>query len=223
MDRDMKALAVVGDVHGDVGALRAMLDRLVGLDRHVVFVGDYVNGADDTALVLDLLSELGERDHTRWSFLAGNHDLALLDYLRDGDFGRFAALGGVAAISSYLTDVRGDVHTALVRAMPSRHFRFLNSLSACWESEEVLISHSGFCPDRPLDRSFEALARHGDWRVFTVSPPRPLVVCGHYSQRRWQPFVSDALICVDTGCGIAHGPLTAVLLPEREFLSVRRG
>jgi len=39
-------------------------------------------------------------------------------------------------------------------------------------------------------------------------------------QNSGRPYNSDHLICLDTGCGIIGGPLTAVILPEREFISI---
>ena len=183
-------------------------------------MGDYVNGGSESAAVIETLSHHASRHPARAHFLAGNHDLALLDYVRDGNLVPFATLGGVATLASYLSEVHGDVHAAFVRALPDRHRRFLEGLAPCWENEEYLVAHTGFSPDDLTSRSFEALCRKGDPREFSTSGPRPLVVCGHYAQRGGRPFNGTSLICVDTGCGMHGGPLTAVLLPERQFISV---
>jgi Calcineurin-like phosphoesterase len=216
----MKPVAIVGDLHGDLAALRRMLSRLEGSIRPVVFVGDYINGADQSSAVIDELCERKAAEPLRWRFLAGNHDLALLDYLRGGDFAAFARLGGVSTLSSYLSDVHGDVRAAFRSKFPERHRRFLEALRPYYEDDDLLVSHAGFAPERPADRSFEALARSGNRRVFQLVGPRELVVCGHYLQKNGKPHVTDHFICLDTGCGVAGGPLTAVLLPERKFLSV---
>jgi serine/threonine protein phosphatase 1 len=217
----MRPLAVVGDVHGDVNRLQAILRRLDEFERTVVFVGDYVNGAPHSSAVLHILCHLADSGGGRFHFLAGNHDLALLQYLRDGNFATFAALGGAATLHSYLGQVRGDVHAAFTRAFPCEHRKFLEGLRPCWEDEDVLVSHTGFDPERPEARTLEALAQGGDARIFhTPECPRPLVVCGHYVQPSQRPYCNPHLVCIDTGCGVAGGPLTAVLLPEFEFLSV---
>ena len=216
----MTPLVVVGDIHGNIGALKAMLERIDKLKRRVVFVGDYVNGGPASASVLEELSAKKLMYPAAWTFLTGNHDLALLDYLDGGSFAAFAASGGIATISSYIDSVQGNVRYSFARSFPEHHRRFLEGLLPCYEDEGVLISHVGFCVDRPDDRSKDAMARGGSHRVFSSPSPRQLVVCGHYLQRSLKPFNSEHLICIDTGCGMADGPLTAVMLPERTFISV---
>src|SRR6516164_4778017 len=125
----MSALAIVGDVHGDIGALRAMLARLEPLDREIVFLGDYVNGGSESAPVLETLSHHASRHPALACLLAGNHVVALFDYVRDGNLVPFATLGGVATLASDLSDVNGGVHAALVMALVDQHRRLLEGLA----------------------------------------------------------------------------------------------
>ena len=47
------------------------------------------------------------------------------------------------------------------------------------------------------------------------------VVMGHTPRQR--PYVSDSVMAIDTGAGTTSwGRLTAVILPERRFLSIER-
>jgi len=215
----MTPLIVIGDVHGDIGVLRRMVTHVRLANRRTIFLGDYINGGTNSAEVIEELASLKAIAPSRWLFLAGNHDLALLDYLDGGDFRDFARLGGVQTIASYISGFHANVREAFSSAMPPHHRAFLQSLSSCYEEEDVLVSHTGFCPDCPADRTLETMARRSDNRIFSSPTPRGLVVCGHY--RRWdqKPFVSEHLICVDTGCGISNGPLSAVFLPERKIIS----
>jgi len=212
-------LIIIGDVHGDIDALRRALAHAQETSRKTIFLGDYVNGGTRSAEVLEELASLKTIDPSRWLFLAGNHDLALLDFLNDGDFSAFARLGGVQTIASYVTGMHANVHKVFSSAMPAHHKSFLQSLSACYEEDDLLISHTGFCPERPADRSLDALARVGDKRIFSSPTPRNLVVCGHYQQWDHKPFISEHLICIDTGCGVSDGPLTTLFLPERTLVS----
>ena len=77
-------LAFVGDVHGNISALRGIWNALLlGDVAHVIFLGDYINKGPCSAEVLqDLLSYA---DEGRATFLAGNHELALLDALERED------------------------------------------------------------------------------------------------------------------------------------------
>jgi serine/threonine protein phosphatase 1 len=215
------SLAVIGDVHGESRRLRSMLATLESFDGTIVFVGDYVDGGADSAEVLEILSGLSGSQPGRFRFLCGNHDLALLRYIKDGEFARFCAMAGLPTLASYLPVVSGDVHAAFVSALPARHVAFLRGLEAAWETDEILVSHAGYDPARPAARDIETMAHGTGWPIFgDVRPPKELVVCGHYVQTRG-PYASEHLVCVDTGCGIIPGaPLTAVILPERRFVSL---
>jgi serine/threonine protein phosphatase 1 len=217
----MTAVAVVGDVHGDAPRLRAMLAALDSFDGTIVFVGDYVDGGRDSAEVLEILSGLASAGPERFRFLCGNHELSLLRYVEDGDFAGLCAMGGLATLASYVPIASGDVHAAFRAALPARHLAFLRRLDAAWETRELLVSHAGYDPARPAARDLETMAHGQGWPIFGAPGlPSKLVVCGHYVQAGG-PYDSEPLVCVDTGCGVVPGaPLTAVLLPERRFVSI---
>jgi serine/threonine protein phosphatase 1 len=208
---------VVGDVHGDARRLDVLLTRLDLQDRKLIFVGDYVDRGPDSRGVLNILCGLGRALGDQVVFLAGNHDLAFLRYLKDGNLARFAAFGGIATLRSYAIAPVGDLLAAVLDAVPSDHIAFLEALVPAWRHGEYLISHAGLDPDHPDDRSMEAMAERSHPKIFEHTLDRP-VVCGHYVQRDRVPKISDRLLCIDTGCGTVDGPLTALLLPERSFL-----
>jgi len=76
-------LDVVGDVHGEIGALRDLL-RELGYradgshpgNRHLVFVGDLCDRGPDSPGVIRLVADLVARGHA--SCLLGNHELNIL-------------------------------------------------------------------------------------------------------------------------------------------------
>lgn len=216
-----EGMVIVGDVHGDYPRLMRMLEAVERLGRRTLFLGDYVNRGPESARVLETLSSLARTRTGAFTFLMGNHELGLLDYLRRRDFVSFARMGGMATIRSYVGEAHGDVHAAFTRSFPPEHRTFLESLEPFWESEQVLVSHVGYDPDVPGDRSVRAMVASAHPRIFRhQGAPAPLVVCGHYVQTLAMPHVSERLICIDTGCGTQGGPLTAVVLPERTFISV---
>jgi serine/threonine protein phosphatase 1 len=70
---------VVGDVHGCLGALQRLLDRIdVGPDDLVVFVGDLVRKGPDSAGVVDLV-----RARENFHSVRGNNEQKLVDGRKD--------------------------------------------------------------------------------------------------------------------------------------------
>jgi len=220
-------LVIIGDVHGDATRLSAMLSMPELRDRRIVLVGDFVNRGRDTRGVLDLLLRIRAERGDRLVLLAGNHELALLTYLDAGDFVMFARHGGLATIRSYVDFAKPDVHSQFVDSFPAAHEHLLrDSLLAHYETNDLLISHAGYTPAQPTDRTIETLALGSYPELFSPDrdascSPRHLVVCGHYVQRAGRPYDTPGFICLDTGCGtLPANPLTSVLLPERVFLQV---
>lgn len=74
---------VIGDVHGEIGALCSLLSRL-GYDgngnhpdnRKLVFVGDLVDRGPDSIAVFELVKHLYDQDNAQ--IVLGNHELNLL-------------------------------------------------------------------------------------------------------------------------------------------------
>lgn len=76
----------IGDIHGEVHALRVVLEQLPPLAAgdHLVFLGDYLNRGPDSAGVVALLRDLQLRSAARVTCLRGNHEDAWLRVRREG-------------------------------------------------------------------------------------------------------------------------------------------
>jgi hypothetical protein len=142
-------LALIGDVHGEIEALLALLHRL-GVDpdrrraaRPIVFVGDLVDRGPDSIAVVEVVTRLTEAGlaHT----VLGNHELNLLQDDRKegngwfwGDANDHAQLGGapVPFRSRLATpDERGTI-SAFIRELPLVLERDdLRVVHACWNAE----------------------------------------------------------------------------------------
>ena len=218
--------AIVGDVHGEDGRLARMLNAVLDDRRRIVLVGDYVNRGANSNAVLSLLAEAKHRLRSRLILLAGNHEIATLRYIDEGSLPSFAARGGMATIRSYVSTTSSDPHRQFRRCFPLDHERLLREqLETCFESDELLVSHTGYDPRDPQDRSIGALVNTPHPELLSdpwarLHAPRSRVVFGHYVQASLRPWRRDGLVCLDTGCGTLNGPLTALLLPENSFLSV---
>lgn len=218
----MKSIAFVGDIHGEATLLEELLETLRHDDtRHLVFLGDYVNLGLDSRKVIDLLTELKTQWRGGVTCLAGNHDLMLLDYIRHGQIGAFAATGGIQTIASYLNYVEGDVHSVFVASFPSYHLAFLESLESHFEEPDVFASHSGINPRNPTDRSLTTMAGGGSFQALRHQVISKFLICGHFIQYSCVPYLTDWSACLDTGCGTAGGPLTALLWPEKTIVRAK--
>ena len=87
----------IGDIHGCAATLDLLLDRLApGPDDHLVFVGDYIDRGPDTKGVIDRLFAL--REDQPCTFLRGNHEALMLDYLDHGAFDLWRLNGGLGRL-----------------------------------------------------------------------------------------------------------------------------
>lgn len=208
--------AFVGDIHGEASRLRAFLSDGRVRDRQIIFLGDYVNRGPCSREVVDLVSGAVSAGHVA---LLGNHDHALIAYLEGRlPFVELATMGGAATIRSYVPQPYGDVHSQLRSAVPDEHKEFFRRLGTWWQSFGLLASHAGYDPEDRSSRTLDAMALQSHPGVFyDPEPPADLVVCGHYRQYSRQPYVSERLVCLDTGCG-SGGPLSVLLWPDRSVL-----
>jgi serine/threonine protein phosphatase 1 len=219
-----RPVAVVGDIHGVVDALRLAITWLdEDWNYDVVFVGDYVNRGPDSRLVLDELVALKHRWGKRLTLLLGNHDAVLLSFLEGESRSQFLHHGGLQTVNSYLPHIEGwpqaNPIDAFVQQFPEEHFALLRDLSLAYESDDVLVTHAGYNPERPSSRSPNdvVFGRHAALFAGRLTTPKSVVVCGHYVQRTHAAYVTDNFGCIDSGCGSVSGaPLSVFTFPDRQ-------
>jgi serine/threonine protein phosphatase 1 len=221
-------LIAIGDVHGCPNSLDALLDRLAPTsDDLLVFVGDYIDRGPDSKGVIDRLLAL--REEQDCVFLRGNHEALMLDYLAGGEGSPAAEAthalrlwqqnGGGATLHSYANGQTAQ--------LPEAHISFVRETELYHERPDFFFVHAGLDPGRTIRENLESESeRTFLWERGHFEAPEPAwekpVVCGHTPQR--EPIDRERLIAIDTGC-VYHrraglGRLTAVRLPERDFVSV---
>lgn len=213
------SLYAIGDIHGCAETLDRLLDVIgPGKDDHLVFVGDYIDRGPDSRGVIDRLLDLEEE--VPCTFLKGNHEALMLAYLDYGEYEVWSMNGGTATLSSY-QDPDGQIR------VPQSHIRFMRESLPYYETDEFFFVHGGIPPDMSVATAIRALDEQTFlWERAHLDARRraweKVVVCGHTP--RPQPLDEDTLIALDTGCVYftrpGMGRLTAVRLPEREFISV---
>lgn len=210
-------LIAIGDIHGCLFALEQLLDRLSPQpEDHLIFVGDYIDRGPNSKGVIERLLTLRETHNC--TFLRGNHEAMMLDYLTKGNWDLWQLNGGVETLESYSN--AGHLN------IPETHRDFLDETVIYHETEEFFFVHAGLKPNLTIA---DNLNRHGAevflWERSHLRAKKlaweKTVVCGHTPQP--VPIDQPKLICVDTGCVFAprfgKGALTAVRLPERQWIS----
>lgn len=224
----------VGDVHGEIGHLTALLSALPRKPQDTtVFLGDYIDrGPDSAGVVRRVLAEY-EAAPERTVLLWGNHEDMAASH-----FG-FAAPsgfvynpkdwfdnGGTQAMHSY-----GYLaHEAMTAPCPPDLARLFPLLQPFWRTGEgaypelshCIWVHAGVLPGQPVQNAHgETLLWVRDEFLNVTDPSGRLVIHGHTPFRSVR--VLPDKIGIDTGA-VFGGRLSALQLPQRRvFQANARG
>jgi serine/threonine protein phosphatase 1 len=231
----------IGDVHGRADLLHALL-RKIALDaarhepnsmRELILLGDYVDRGSDSRGVLDLiLSTMAERSFWTVTPLKGNHEEALLQFLRDpSNWPTWSEFGARETLLSYgvapprlASDPQGweAARQALAEAIPAEHMALYETLDLCASRGDYFFVHAGVRPNVPLDRQSEQdMLWIRDEFLRHERPLEKVIVHGHTPG---EAYVGRHRIGLDTGA-YATGLLTAIKLKgdERTLIQARAG
>ncbi|OIP29357.1 MAG: hypothetical protein AUK47_27615 [Deltaproteobacteria bacterium CG2_30_63_29] len=146
----------IGDIHGDLGALNTLLDKLPELDRDdtLVFLGDYLDRGPHSAQVINKLRvELPESTPAKVVTLMGNHEEAWLK-VSEGQMPNFvlhAGNGCLACYRSFLTQPGSAVQPSIeelkdmlsCKFFPEPVFAWMKALPYWYEDEHAIYVHAG--------------------------------------------------------------------------------
>jgi diadenosine tetraphosphatase ApaH/serine/threonine PP2A family protein phosphatase len=212
----------VGDIHGcaaELDLLLAMIEADVAGwrgERHLVFVGDYVDrGPNSKGVVARLL-------HPPSGFtvrhLKGNHEQALLDFLDDPEsYVAWRDFGARETLLSYGVTAPADDATAFAAArdrfraaLPKEHRAFFEALELSARIGDYFFVHAGVRPGIALEmQSAEDLLWVRDEFLASTADFGAVVVHGHTPTMA--PVRRRNRIGIDTGA-FATGRLTAAVL-----------
>ncbi len=144
----MSNLYAVGDIHGQLHMLEALVERVsFQEDDEVVFLGDFIDRGRDSRGVVEFLISFQKR-HPRAVCLRGNHEDMFLDHLAGGgnyEAGVYFMNGGHETLDGYL-DTRGEIR------LPEAHAAFFENLQWMHVSRGFIFVHAGLRPGVSLER-----------------------------------------------------------------------
>jgi serine/threonine protein phosphatase 1 len=224
----------VGDIHGRIDLLERMLALIAadsaacsdGRRPRLVFLGDYIDRGDESRAVLARLAAAAHEHDNGCKgevlCLAGNHEAALLGFLRDpAANARWLRYGGLQTLAAYGVATPDEADAAGLAAAAAAlaaalgpHLDFVRDLRMTARSGTVLFAHAGLDPDAPPGAPPEsqgaAALLWGRSAFLERGGPAGFgVVHGHYDAP--EPRIAPRRICVDTGA-YHSGRLSAVRL-----------
>jgi serine/threonine protein phosphatase 1 len=200
----MSRLIAIGDVHGCIHALEALLEAIAPTaDDTLVFLGDLIDFGRDARDVLEAIIKLQHQCHV--VLIQGNHE-EMMFWAR----GEEKALhywenhGGVPTLNSYnfpgkITDI------------PAEHWNLLSQCVPFYETPDFIFTHAHYQPELPMSEQSEHELR---WTLLDPAEIRPHVsgkpvIVGHTEQRDSEVLDLGYVMCIDTACW-RYGWLTAI-------------
>ena len=243
------ATIAVGDIHGNLPALKDVLEQIRGEGGPgdtFVFLGDYIDRGPDTRGCVDAILGFQRQVEAEVVCLIGNHEDWLLRTLRDHN--RHSWLLGMEAldtIRSYSMEAAVALRGAMARAgaalytgrcalpyeafvdrVPAEHIRFFEGLRLYCQTADCLCVHGGL--DTRIADVQDQLPDALIWGAGDFPngyEGAELVVYGHRNNAvlnadNWPvPMVVGRTIGIDT---VSHGILTAIRLPDRRIYQSAR-
>lgn len=224
-----RRLYAVGDIHGRLDLLDALLDQIAADDAArgsaqtgIIFLGDLVDRGPDSAGVVERVRVLcAERPDTRC--ISGNHEEIFLGaHEGNGDMIRLLLrAGGDETLFSYGLDPQevdqatiAELADMIDRAVPAEHIAFLRALDDYVVEGDYLFVHAGIRPGVAIEQQSTGDLRwiRQPFLEFSGNHGK-LVVHGH--------TITDAVderdnrIGIDTGA-YRSGRLTALGIEGRQ-------
>lgn len=235
---DGTRIYAIGDVHGyvqELEALHGLIEADIAAnpvdDPQIVYIGDYIDRGPESAEVVQCLIDRElNAPHIKHTFLMGNHEGAMLEFMESpkGPRKDWLDWGGIYALASYdvyadmTKPLSGQVVTLaekLKEKVPQAHMEFLHNLDLIYECGDYAFVHAGIVPNVPLNKQKKqdlVMIRKGFLDSDVMFDKR--VVHGHTSVLEIE--IKPNRINVDTGLYYGRH-LTAAVLEGAKVRDIR--
>jgi serine/threonine protein phosphatase 1 len=204
MPNDSGRLIAVGDVHGCVHALDAVLDGInPNPNDEIVFLGDLIDQGRESREVLQRIIDL--KRQCQVVLIQGNHEEMLYAAQENEESLRYwERCGGVQTISSYRFG-------GGLQDIPPEHWALLGECRPYYETDDFIFTHANYAHDESMAEQPGYQLR---WALFDPAAMRPHcsgkpVIVGHTEQRDGEIVDLGFAMCIDTVCW-KYGWLTAI-------------
>jgi len=222
---------VVGDIHGRLDLLTLLHGKIMAdmasapsAPPHLVYLGDYVDRGLESRGVIDFLLK-GPPPGFGVDYLKGNHEAAMLDFLKDPQTGSgWLAIGGQATLYSYgVATPKGvvsaealvNIQRQFLEALPLHHVAFLENLKPSVDYGDFFFAHAGIRPGCELEaQSEEDLLWIRDDFLRSDEAFCKVIVHGHTVTPK--PEFRSNRIGIDTGA-FATGVLTCLVIDGHQM------
>jgi len=159
----------IGDIHGRADLLLDLQARIEADvrgytgRRMLLYLGDYIDRGTQSRQVVDQLLER-PLEGFETIYLKGNHEQALLDFLRYPEAtAAWLDFGGLETLESYGLSLTsqpraqdlGELARRLAAVLPDAHKAFFESGLLHWRGGDYLFVHAGIRPGVALDAQHE--------------------------------------------------------------------
>ena len=206
--RPRRPVQVIGDIHGRADLLDMLLDA-IEFSGDLVFLGDIADRGPHSAQALETVFHLQSEAPDQVKCLRGNHEVMLLQFLdRPTSLGRrWLRSGGAATLESfglpYLDDFSTNAELTQTRdrlrtKLPFGLEEWLRALPTEVRSGNVVMTHAGLDPNKPLDQQVDRARIWGCHDAMRVARNDGFwSVHGHYIVEK--PVFRADFIALDTG------------------------
>ncbi len=192
----MRILAI-SDIHGCSRALIALAKfAAFSADDTVITLGDYVDKGPASRQVIDWL--IAYQAQAPLVALRGNHDILMLAS-RQSKKEALAWMdqGGAKTLASYAP---GTQRPGSLDDVPADHWKFLEATARYHEEAAHFFVHATVLADVPLPAQSDFSLFWDKFRDPLPHQSGKVMVCGHTSQRSFEPLNLGHAICIDTRC-----------------------